>query len=178
MVSSKQKQRQQQALRRTGPAWIVAVISTVNILQFAVIGWLGVPINWLVYVGGHGDLPKLSDSTGSRGLWVGHMPFPVPWWYFAATGLVVLAVVVYAFAPRRRFVTAESRFALWRTTPRFLAAAALLMALSVYLTTDMYDTSRSLTSPYLLGAYLCLTAAVVSLVAWRAAPETAEAAGV
>lgn len=161
--------------KRQGPAWIAAAISTVNILQFVVFGWLAIPANFLVYVASHGELPTREDpSTSSQlALWLGHMPLPVPWPYFLVTALVMLGVAIFAVPIARRFATAERNFAYWRTTPGFLAVVAAVVGGTQIIVTNFYDTSQSVTSPYHYGTTVCILAAAISLITWRIAPGNA-----
>lgn len=161
--------------KREGPPWIAAAISTVNILQFLVFGWLAIPANFLIYIAANGQIPSRQDpSTSSQlALWLGNMPLPVPWAYFLATSLIVLVIAVYAVPEKRRFATAERNFAYWRTTPGFLAVIAAVLGGTQIIVTNFYDTTQSLTSPYHYGTVVCLVAAAISFIAWRIAPGTA-----
>jgi hypothetical protein len=162
---------------RAGRAWIGALVSTINILQFLAFGWLGNVANWIIYLAAHGGTPERTDpsTTSSVALWLGNMPFPLPWWYFLASGLVVLGVAVFAVPRSNRFATGEPRFVAWCTTPGVLVCYSVVSAMSQLLVSAYYDTAGTFASPYLFGGYACLLAVLVSLAAWRFLPSSPRA---
>jgi hypothetical protein len=148
--------------QRTFPWWL-AIVSTVNIIQFQIFGWLSIPANQMAYWIEHGDGPEEANSRGWAD-WVGVMPFPLPWGYFALTGLIVLAVAVLAIPRASQYATTRRAFRAWRTTPNFLVSFGILMTLELWLVSRFYDAGGSAASLYLIGAYAAGAGILVSLV--------------
>lgn len=142
-------------------------IAVGNILQAVLFGWVSVPVNMLTYLVRYGQAPERSEAGRTTGVdyWAGNFAFVLPWWYFALTGLIYLAVViVVTVRPSLVFVPTNPKYALWRTTPLFLGIAGIVLGFSLFIVVRYHTTLESAGDPYLVGTYLCLVGAAISMV--------------
>jgi hypothetical protein len=153
-------------------AIVVMLISTINFLQSIVFGWLSVPGNMILYLMKHGQAPMRPDSNDTRGpdYWVGNFIVVLPWWYFAATGLILLAVSVFlVLRPAYRVSPASIRTLAWRTTPGFLAAISLFTAATLVTVARYHVVLTGPADPYLFGSYAAALGGLISLGAFLVA---------
>jgi len=145
------------------------LVSTINFLQSIIIGWLSVPLNMILYLGMHGQAPPRPPSGDTRGpdYWLGYFVFVLPWWYFATTGIILLAVaVLLVVRPQYRFTPASLRVIAWRTTPGFLAVMGFVVAFALFTVALYHAELSSATDPYLIGTYAAAVGGIFSLAAF------------
>lgn len=153
-------------------AIVVMLISTVNFLQSIVFGWLSVPGNMVLYLMKHGQAPARPESNDTRGpdYWVGNFIAVLPWWYFAATGVILLAVSVFlVLRPAYRVAPASIRTVAWRTTPGFLALMGFFVALALVTVARYHVVLTGPADPYLYGTYAAALGGIISLCAYLVA---------
>jgi hypothetical protein len=92
------------------------------------------------------------------------MSVSLPWQYFAATGLLFLAVVVVVtLRPALKLAPTRRGWEFWRTTPVFLASLGGLLVLSSWWVVSYYSQLGSPAEPYLVGIYACLVGVLISV---------------
>jgi hypothetical protein len=151
------------------------VVSTVNVLSFQLFASLSVPINMAAYLISNGAPPPKAEAAGDsdRAQWFGHFGFIVPWWYFAASGLVTLLVVLLATNPRWRFEPQTRKYFAFRTTPGFLAFVSFIMAGAQLGISTYYSDWTSNFDLYAIGTILSIVAIAIALLLHKFAPKTA-----
>ena len=155
-------------------ALVTVIASATAILTSVVFGMLGIALNQAWYMIANGSVPSKPEEgfTSRQEQWAGHMMFTLPWWYFALTGAVVLAVAIVAVNPRWRFHPANPKYFAYRTTAGYLVIVGVLLALLHNFAAGFYDLSGETFSLYSIGPALCLLSAVVALAAKLFGPKT------
>lgn len=151
------------------------VVSTANVLGFQLFASLSVPVNMVAYLVANGAPPPKADGAGDsvHAQWAGHLGFVVPWWYFAASGLVTLLVVLLAANPRWRFEAKNSKYFAYRTTPGFLAFISAIMAGSQFAISTYYVDWTEKFGTYAIGTILSLIAVVIAFILYKTGPKSA-----
>jgi len=150
-------------------AFAVVLLSTINTLGLVVIGYGSVLANRIAYMVIHGDVPERVGYSRTA-QWRGHMPVDLPWWYFAITGALVLAVALMAVNPRWRFEPTDSRYFMYCTTPKFLTIIGVPVAIASWGLSRIYNVE----SPelYWIGLAMFAAAPVVAFATWRWGAKT------
>jgi hypothetical protein len=151
------------------------IASTVNVLSFQLFAALSVPVNMTAYLIANGDPPPKVASAGEsdRAQWAGHLGFVIPWWYFAASGLITLIVAVLIANPRWRLAPTNRKYSAYRTTPGFLVFITFVMAGAQLGISTYYDDWTMHFGPYAVGTILCVVALVITLIVYRFGRKTA-----
>jgi hypothetical protein len=151
-------------------------VTVVNLLQLAVIGWGGIAAGWVIYMLANGGPPRheINEPTSGPASWLGYMPFTFSWVYYAFTGAVLLAVVVFVTVrPALRFTPTRKGWDMWRTTPGFLTVIAVLFAGSMGWAIGHFTPLTTIENPYLIGPVLAGVAALVALAVFLRERATA-----
>jgi hypothetical protein len=145
-------------------AFVVLLLSTINILSVVVVGLGSVVANRIAYMVIHGDVPERVGHS-PRKQWHGNMPVDLPWWYFAVSGALALTVALLVINPRWRFTPTDGRYFVYRTTPGFLTITGALVAFVSWGFARMYNVVDP--GLYWIGIGMLAAAPVVTLATWR-----------
>lgn len=150
-------------------AIVVMFVSTVDFLQSIVIGALSVPANMILYLIAHGHPPvrPTFDTARAPEIWAGHFLVILPWWYFAATGVIMLAVSVFlVLCPGYRFTPASVRTFAWRSTTGWVAIQGIFVALELRAVASYHAVIDGFGDPYLYGVYAAALGGLITLGAY------------
>ena len=150
-------------------AIVVMLVSTIDFLQSLLFGALSVPANMILYLVAHGHPPvrPTFDAARAPEIWAGHFPVILPWWYFAATGFIMLVVSVFlVLRPAYRFTPSSIRTFAWRSTTGWVAIQSIFVALELRAVASYHAVIDGFGDPYLYGVYAAALGGLITLGAY------------
>jgi hypothetical protein len=154
-----------QNLRNALRPWLVGIAA----FSFFFYGIVLIPINLIAQLVIHGRPVELAPGVASSpyDFWTGDYPFPPPWWLFAATGILLLAVAIMGYPGYqdgdRPLGRISGQFSDDGSLARTMIWAGILEA-GVTLTYDGFISPFDL---YYVGPVACFVGAAICLVRWR-----------